>query len=440
MLAAFVIVFREVVEAGLIIAIVLAATQGLPGRGRWVAAGLAAGLAGAGLVAVFAAEIAAACLGAGQELFNAAVLALAVAMLVWHNVWMAHHGREMAGAMRRLGADVATGQRPLAAIAIVVGVAVLREGSEAVLFLTGIAAADSGGAGMLIGGLGGVAAAAAVSAVLALGLSTIPTRRLFAVTSLLVTLLAAGLASQAVAFLQQAGAVEALSATIWDSSWLLADDSLVGRLLHTLIGYNAAPSGMQVLAYCATIATVLGLTRLVNRRAVHAVAALALAVAIGRPAEAREFAIYPIATPQVVNGLKVAMTYFQPIDLEGGLIRPAAGADIHLEADITATANDPDGYGEGDWRPYLVVSYRLTKQGGGETIGGPLMPLVSYGGGGGGKPHYGDNLTLMGPGRYRLELTVAPPGAGQSGLAQGFAPFTVDYTFVYAGIGKKGAY
>jgi high-affinity iron transporter len=265
MLATLVIVFREVIEAGLIVGIVLAATRGVPRRGRWIAYGVLAGVAGACLVAAFAGQIGSLFEGSGQELLNAGVLALAVGMLTWHNVWMASHGRAMAQEMRQVGAAVAAGERPLAALAIVCGVAVLREGSEIVLFLYGIAAV--GGAstsGMMAGGALGVLAGAGVTALMYFGLLTIPARHLFSVTSGLITLLAAGLAAQAVSFLQQAGYLEILTTSVWNTSWLLADESLVGRLVHTLIGYTAEPSGAQLLVYLATVAVIIGLMRFVR--------------------------------------------------------------------------------------------------------------------------------------------------------------------------------
>jgi high-affinity iron transporter len=255
MLATLLIVFREVLEAGLIVGIVLAATRGVPGRGVWVAFGVVAGLAGACIVAAFASEIGELFEGSGQELFNACVLILAVGMLTWHNVWMASHGREIAQHMKKVGAAVASGERPLLALAVVCGLAVLREGSEVVLFLYGVFA--SGGTsvpGMIFGGILGVLAGAAVSALLYLGLLAVPTRRLFSVTSGLITLLAAGLAAQAVAFLQQGGYVEILTSTVWDTSWLLPEDSLAGRLLHTLIGYTDRPSEAQLVIYLLTVA------------------------------------------------------------------------------------------------------------------------------------------------------------------------------------------
>ena len=263
MLATLLIVFREVIEAGLIVGIVLAATRDVPWRGLWVCYGVAAGVLGACLVAAFAGQIAACFEGSGQELFNASILFLAVGMLTWHNVWMASHGRAMAHEMRQVGAAVVAGSKPLAALAVVCGVAVLREGSEVALFLYGIAA-TGGTAGMFAGGVLGLLAGAGVSALMYFGLITIPAHRLFSVTSGLITLLAAGLAAQAVAFLQQAGYLEVLTSTVWDTSWLLSEDSLFGRLVHTLIGYTDRPDGAQITVYLLTIALIVGLMRVVH--------------------------------------------------------------------------------------------------------------------------------------------------------------------------------
>ena len=107
--------------------------------------------------------------------------------------------------MARTIPAVASGRSSLAALAIVVGVATLREGAEVVLFLYGIAAAGDGGAGaMTLGGALGLAAGVAAGAGIYFGLVHIPMRHLFAVTSWLILLLAAGMASQGAAFLLQA--------------------------------------------------------------------------------------------------------------------------------------------------------------------------------------------------------------------------------------------
>jgi high-affinity iron transporter len=267
MVAALIIVFREVLEAGLIVGIVLAATRGVGRSRQWIAGGIAAGIAGSAIVAGFTGAIASAFSGVGQELFNAAVLALAAVMLTIHNVWMARHGREMANEMRAAGEDVRTGAKSLAALAIVVGIAVLREGSEVVLFLYGIVAAGGTTALDLIGGgVLGIAAGVAISALTFLGLVIIPTRYLFISTSALIAFLAAGMAAQCVFFLEQAGLSRMLTATAWNTSGVLSESSWAGRILHTLVGYSDQPSEMQVVVYLATLVLIFILMRMFSPR------------------------------------------------------------------------------------------------------------------------------------------------------------------------------
>ncbi len=266
MLGALIIVFREVLEAGLIVGIVMAATRGVAGRGRWILFGIGAGVLGAAIVAAFAGAISQAFEGAGQELFNAGVLAIAVVMLMWHNAWMARHGREIAAEMRQIGSDVSHGARPLTALAVVVGLAVLREGAEVVLFLYGILASGTSGSSLALGGVLGIAAGAVFTGLTYLGLLAIPQRHIFTVTSWLIALLAAGMAAQSVQFLNNAGFAEVLGGTVWDTSWLLSEGSLFGRLLHTLIGYIERPTALQLVVYIATLVAMGLLTWIARRR------------------------------------------------------------------------------------------------------------------------------------------------------------------------------
>jgi high-affinity iron transporter len=262
-LPSLLIVFREVFEAGLIVGIVMAVTSGVAGRARWVAGGVAAGVLGACIVAVFTGGLSQLFAGNGQELFNACILGFAVLMLGWHNVWMSRHGRELAAEMRAAGEAVVSGSKSLAALSLVVAIAVLREGSEVVLFLYGVAAAEGGaGVGMLVGGMIGLVLGALVCLLTYLGLVTIPARYLFSVTSTLIALLAAGMAAQAIAFLQQANVLTAFDQTVWDTSWILRDESLLGRALHTLIGYVDRPTAMQLIVYAATLAIITVLMKL----------------------------------------------------------------------------------------------------------------------------------------------------------------------------------
>jgi high-affinity iron transporter len=194
-------------------------------------------------------------------------------MLMWHNAWMARHGREIADEMRTVGHAVSEGAKPLTALAVVVGLAVLREGSEVVLFLYGIFASGTSGLDLFIGGLLGVAAGAAFTALTYFGLLAIPSRYIFSVTSWLIALLAAGMAAQSVQFLNNAGVVVAYERTVWDTSWLLSEGSIFGKLLHTLIGYTERPSELQLMTYIATLLVMFILMRVARYRPQPRVAA-----------------------------------------------------------------------------------------------------------------------------------------------------------------------
>jgi len=165
------------------------------------------------------------------------------------------------------------------------------------------------------------------------------------------------------------------------------------------------------------------------------------------PAQALE---YPIGAPQNMAGMEVAAVYLQAVDMEpDGHMKKASETDIHLEADIHALGNNPNGFPEGSWMPYLLVKYELTKLPSGEVIKGEMMPMVASDG-----PHYGDNVKLKGPGKYKVKFTVYSPSAAENSMSQHFGrhtdratgvrpwfkPFEAEWEFTYAGIGKKGGY
>lgn len=159
---------------------------------------------------------------------------------------------------------------------------------------------------------------------------------------------------------------------------------------------------------------------------------------------------YPIGSPQHHSGMEVAAVYLQAVDMEpDGHMRKASESDIHLEADIHALSNNPNGFAEGAWIPYLSVVYELTKLPGGETLRGTMMPMVANDG-----THYGDNVKLQGPGRYKVRFIVYPPNAKENplgnhlgrhtdrltGVRPWFRPFEMEWEFTFAGVGKKGGY
>jgi high-affinity iron transporter len=266
MLNSAIIVFRECLEAALIIGIIAAATRGLAGRGRWITGSVLVGLAGSLVVAAGADWISGLAEGAGQELFNAGVVLLAAGMLAWHCIWMSRHGRELAQSARSVGQAVASGAAAFSALGAVIALAVLREGSETVLFLYGLLA--GGGQSLFevaAGGMAGLAAGALAGCILYAGAVRLPMKAFFAVTNGLIALLAAQMASQGARFLAQADLLPSLADPLWDLSALLPDASVIGRTLNAVVGYRAMPSGIEVLFYALMLAVVLVAMEAVRR-------------------------------------------------------------------------------------------------------------------------------------------------------------------------------
>jgi high-affinity iron transporter len=247
------LVFREVLEAALIVTIVAAATRGVAGRAKFIGGGIGLGVIGAMIVALFAGAIAEAVGGSGQELFNACVLLAAVLMIGWHVIWMSSHGRELVQQMQAVGHAVKAGSSSLAMLLAVVALAVLREGSEIVLFLYGMAAGGAGKVDLLLGVPIGLAGGVAVGFALYFGLLRIPMRYFFSATNWMLVLLAAGLASSAARFLIQANWLPAWDNQVWNTSALLDNGSVVGQALHILVGYDARPAGMQIAFWLVTL-------------------------------------------------------------------------------------------------------------------------------------------------------------------------------------------
>ncbi|WP_226806848.1 iron transporter [Candidatus Vallotia cooleyia] len=156
---------------------------------------------------------------------------------------------------------------------------------------------------------------------------------------------------------------------------------------------------------------------------------------------------YPLGKPKIQSGMEIGMVYLQPIRMDPeGMMRKSSDSDIHLEADIHAVQNNPSGFAEGDWIPYLKICYELTKFGSNYFQTGNLVAMVASDG-----PHYGDNIKLAGPGKYHLKLFIAPPERTgnmafgrhidkETGVDSWFKLFKLHYDFPFAGIGKKGGY
>lgn len=269
MFAAALIVFRESLEAALFIGIVAAATRQLAGRTRWLSAGVGIGVLGAIALALMAQHISAWFDGVGQDVVNIGILSIALAMLLWHCIWVTTHTREMVSDARQLGASVQQGDRRPWALLVAVALAVLREGAETVLFVSGALTGSAAHppAAVLLSCAVGLAAGGLAGYLIYAGLSRIPVRHLFSATNVLIALLAGSIASQLARSLTQAGFIDVWTGTLWDSSATLADDSALGTTLHALVGYDAQPSGVQLAFYLTVLVFIYASTRMLSRQA-----------------------------------------------------------------------------------------------------------------------------------------------------------------------------
>lgn len=265
-LPAFIVVFREFLEIAIVLGVVIAATRGLANRKRFIWAGIIAGVLGSLIVAYFAEGISNAAEGMGQELFNAAILLTASAVIGWTVLWMRSHARQMTAHIKQVGAQIIEGTLPAYTITVVIGLAVLREGAEIVLFTYGMLASGQALFNVIVGGILGAVAGSIFGLALYLGIITIPMRYVFQVTSWMLIFLSAGMASLAAKYLVAGGAIDWLTNKMWDSSWLLSEDSIAGQILHAMVGYSDQPMAIQLVFFAVTLGLLTSIMRLMDGR------------------------------------------------------------------------------------------------------------------------------------------------------------------------------
>lgn len=241
-------VLREVFEIALIVSVMLAATRGLTGRSPYLFGGFALGALGAAIIALFTQKISTMADGAGQEVLNAAILLTAAAMIGWTAVWMRVHGKELKERIKGAAND-----KSMWIILFIIALAVFREGAEMVLFSFGAHAQGTSWREIFLGSAIGIVGGTVIGALFYAGMITLFARHFLSITSTLLAFLAAGLAAKGVYYLAMVGLVPEFGYKIWDTSTVIANDSILGESLGVLIGYNATPSGIELMVYVATL-------------------------------------------------------------------------------------------------------------------------------------------------------------------------------------------
>jgi high-affinity iron transporter len=251
----FVITLREGFEAALILGIVYTYLQkiGAERHYRYATRGGLLGVLASIALGIVVTALSGPLLDLGPDVIGLAVIFVAVIVLTWHGYWMRQHARAMTGDVQKK-IDEAQAAHRMWIIGVIAFTGVFREGAETVLFLWGIMAQAEGVAGWtsVLGGVAGVAVAAAVGWAIFHGGRHISLSRFFAVTTAFIMLLAAGLLASGIGRLQGLGLLP-LSEPVWNTSWLLSDKGMAGGFLSGLIGYRSQPTFPEICAYAAYV-------------------------------------------------------------------------------------------------------------------------------------------------------------------------------------------
>ena len=258
MLAAIIVVFREMLELCLILGIISAALKNNTNRIRLVCAGVASGAMLCTMLALAFSYITNLFNGNGQEILNIIILSISIISISLTMLWIKEHAKNIYNKLSENYLDSLP-------VILIIALAISREGAEIILFLHGIAAAGSNITNIIMGSIIGVSLGAVIGGLIYVGLVKIPAHYFFKVINILLILLAAGMASQLANYLSAINAIEILSTQIWDSSWLIEDNTIIGRILHGLMGYSSHPTKLQVLFYFTTIAVISSLPKLVQK-------------------------------------------------------------------------------------------------------------------------------------------------------------------------------
>lgn len=257
------VVFRECLEISMILGIVCAATRSVKNSFIYIISGIMAGIIAASLLAFFITKLSFSFSGLGEEYFNAFIIFLTVIVVGATAIWVKRSARKMPQKMNDLSVKIEKGLAPKIILTSVVASTIFREVTEIVLYVHALTTAYSlTPIDYILGFSSGISMGIIVTIAIYWGLSRIALKYLFKLSFALLVLIAASLASEAAGILTSVGFLEIYNEPLWDSSWIISDFSVIGRILKMLVGYNAQPNSMQLIFYVSTIFIILGCSKI----------------------------------------------------------------------------------------------------------------------------------------------------------------------------------
>jgi len=251
LLNSVILVLQETLEAALLISVLLGISHHYKRRALWPIYAIVAGLGFSLFYATQMARVSEWFEYTGQEVINA-LLQTTTTLFIMICTWilLRYWGTDS----RREAAHYSSLFRLFAAITVLL--AITREGSEVLIYLLGFYQQNAIFHIMTIGSLIGFGIGASVGVLILFGLLSLRGQWRIIATVFVLAIFAGNMLSQATLQLIQADWISS-AGTIWDSSGMLPEDSLAGKLMYALVGYEATPSGVQAIAYGTGVLLVL---------------------------------------------------------------------------------------------------------------------------------------------------------------------------------------
>lgn len=261
-----IVVFRECMEIAFLLGVILAVTKPVKDSRKYIIFGSICGVFLAALFAFFAKTISESMEGLGDEMFNSCIILFTAILISWTVVWMQGYTKKVRKDLSKLSDKITAGVVSRLMLVFVVAAAIFREGAEIILFVYSITSAGNINGNEYVTGIGvGAFGGVIVGTLLYLGLMKYTGKYVFRISSILLTLIAAGLAAEATGIMTSSGIIEVLSDQLWDSSWLVENNSITGKVLNITVGYDSRPNGMQIIVYFATIILTFGMMKFRSR-------------------------------------------------------------------------------------------------------------------------------------------------------------------------------
>lgn len=248
-----IVVFRECLEIALLLSIILAVTKPVNNSRVLVILGALIGMVLASIFAIFTRQISTSFGGLGDEIYDSIIILITALMVSLTVVWMQGYAKKIKKDLTKLSDKIKAGTSSQLMLVLVVSGTVLREGAEIILLIYSLSASQTlSGSEYIVGISSGAGGGFLFGYAIYRGMLKYASKYVFKISTILLILISAGLASEAAGILTSSGLINTYTTQVWDSSWLIENSSVIGKILNATFGYDSKPNALQVIFYFAT--------------------------------------------------------------------------------------------------------------------------------------------------------------------------------------------